>query len=106
MGCVEGPAAYMEHCVLQSYWYSYLRMSQPLLHQGTCAEMGFVFISTGPVFSSSKIYWKGGAAAFDAFAIPYFKAHPNMEAMLKKTHDANPACKSTTTSWVSIIVCA
>lgn len=102
--CVEGPVEYMEHCVLKSNWYSYLRMAQPTLHHGTCAEIGYEFVSIGRIFQKSKIYWKGGVTAFDAFARPYFKAHPDMEAMLSKTRDANPACKSITNSSVWIII--
>mmetsp|Transcript_25419 Transcript_25419/g.70805 ORF Transcript_25419/g.70805 Transcript_25419/m.70805 type:complete len:274 (-) Transcript_25419:1-822(-) len=101
--CVEGPVEYMEDCVLKSYWYVYFRMEQPTLHQGTCAEMGYDFVSAGPVFSRSNTYWKGGRAAFQVFAGPYFKAHPDMEAMLKKTRDETPACRSTTAqtpAWV------
>lgn len=87
----------MEHCVLQSNWYSYLRMAQPTLQPGTCSGMGYGFVSTGQIFDKSEMYWKGGATAFDAFAGPYFKAHPDMKAMLSETRDRNPACKSVAT---------
>merc|ERR1712059_85516 len=71
---------------------------------------GYDFVSTGPSFTKSKMYWKGGAVAFDAFAGPYFKAHPDMAAMLNKTREENPACESAAPHsgngwvWVAVVV--
>jgi len=89
---VEGPDEYMEDCVLQSYWLAYIRMAEPTLHQGTCAELGYDFVSTGTVFGRSKLYWKGGLKAYKWFTQIYLQAHPNIETMLAQTRDKNIAC--------------
>ena len=92
--CSEASTAYMKGCVLPSDMFPYMLSDVPTLADdgGSCAQRGYEYVSADPVFTGFKLYWKGGAAAFQQKLATWGAAHPNLVPALNMSLHANTAC--------------
>jgi hypothetical protein len=93
--CSEGDYNYMAGCVLPSDYFSYILSAHPVLStRGNCSSLGFTFVSTDPIFSGFRLYWKGGAPAFSAWSKGFGAGHAQLGVYLAEARGKNPACGS------------
>ena len=92
--CSEASSAYMKDCVFKSDMFPYMLSDVPTLVDdgGSCASRGYEYVSADPVFTEFKLYWKGGAAAFQQKLATWGAAHPNLVPALNMSKAANKAC--------------